>query len=163
MPIENQPCRKHFRDIGLWRDRRGTYLPAPFLGRWLLKVASWSQVMQSPLLLHTKVVLSTSHAEVLRAHHLALTDCAGIIFGIIHEYGHTFHRFPEQSTASKICAFGQFWSTKLSSIDHATNYFGPSSELHTNLSNKINFLSAYCQIQGTWTRFFPIQRLNACA
>ena len=49
------------------------------------------------------------------------TDCAGIIFGIIRHYEHNFHpAFSEKSTASIIFTFDQFFSTKLSFIDHAT-------------------------------------------
>ena len=90
------------------------------------------------------------------------TKTYGIIFGTFRQYERTFHRYSERSTASIICTFGEFCSSELSFIDHATNCYGPRSVLQANLSNKINILSAYWHIHGTWTKTL-FHRLNACA
>ena len=72
---------------------------------------------------------------------------------LIRYYEHNFHLSSEKSTASIICTFDWFCSSKLSFFDYATNLFWPEISFDSVLGKfkqQINILSAYCHIHETW-------------
>ena len=84
---------------------------------------------------------------------LGLIDCASINFGLIRHYEHNFHLSSEKSTASIICSFGWFCSSKLSFFDRATNLFWSEISFDSvagKFKQQINFLPAYFYIHETW-------------
>ena len=60
------------------------------------------------------------------------------------EIRHNFYQF-----SKNYCNNLHFWLVLQLKIDHVSTYFGPRAELQVNLSNEINFLSAYCHIHWT--------------
>ena len=67
----------------------------------------------------------------------AFKDCASVI-------RHNFHQCSKNYRNNL-----HFWLVLQLQIDHVTTYLGARAELQANLSNEINFLSAYCHIHET--------------
>ena len=84
-----------------------------------------------------------SFRKIVQASFLAL----------IRHHEHNFHLSSEKSTASIICTFDWFCSSKLSFFDYATTLFWPQISFDSvadKFKQQINFLSAYCHIHETW-------------
>ena len=94
-----------------------------------------------------KVVFSSECLKIFAA------GC-NIVFGIICHYEHNFDVFREKSTATIICTFGSFCSTKLSFIDHATNFFC------SELSVTGNGATSFCLLRKDPGPFHRTQRMR---